>query len=225
MFRGMSNKRSRPATAKELDHLRQELQRAQQRLGSDKGKLKWFLDFAKTDLKRLSPTELELLHYTIFAAAGLTILEGQPMTKTIRIVENATPSMLTTYQREINKALHELFSDGRWKFPGYVRPEVHRISPKGSKEAKFEFGYTFPSDVGAGMQGFLFALQKAGRYLRSCLRCNRIFVATKRQEYCSTNCSQIVRNEKKKRIREEKKAEAQPSDVGTAGRLGRLTVA
>jgi hypothetical protein len=206
----MSNKRSRPANSEELDRLRQELPRARERLGStDKDKLEWFVNFAEKDLKRLSSTELELLHYTILAAAELTIPEGQPATKTIRIIENTTPSTLTAYQREINKALQNLFSDtGIWKFPSYTRIEVHRISPKGAKEAKFSWGYTFRSDIGPAMRGFLLALQKAGRYLRSCLRCNRIFVATKRQEYCSTNCSQIVRNEKKKRIREEKKAKA-----------------
>ena len=202
----MSNKTSRIASTEELGHLRQELERARQRLGlTDKDKLEWFLNFAKMDLKQQSPTELELLHYTIWAAAGLTVTKGQPPTKTIRVIENMTSSTLSAYQREINKALHDLFSDARiWKFPSYVRPEVHRISHKAAKEAKFEYGYTFRSDVGAAMQGFLFAMQKAGRYLRSCSRCSEIFVATKRQEYCTANCSQIVRNEKKKRIREEK---------------------
>jgi hypothetical protein len=103
--------------------------------------------------------------------------------------------------------MQALFSGtGIWELPGNPRLQVHRVSVKGTKEAKFHCGYYFLTDMDLAMRGFLFALQNAGRYLRNCLRCSKIFVATKRQEYCSTNCSQIVRNEKKKQIREEKKA-------------------
>jgi hypothetical protein len=208
----MPHASTKTATAEELDHLRQELDRAQQRLGSDKDRLEWFLNFAETDLRRLSPTELELLHYDILAAAGVTIPKGQPPTKDIRIHENPTPSALTAYQREITKAVQALFSDtGIWTFPSNARIEVHRISPKGAKETRLGWGYSFSRDIGTAMRGFLLALQKAGNYLRSCSRCGKVFVATKRQEYCTENCSQIVRNEKKKRIKEEKRAKEKPS--------------
>jgi hypothetical protein len=214
----MPHTSAKVASAEELDHLRQELERARQRLGSDKDKLEWFLNFAEMDLKRLSPTELELLGYTIWAAAGWVIQKGQRPTETIiesvTIKEDVLPS-LVAYQCEINKALQALFSDaGIWKCPGEYRIVVYRRSPKGAKEANFEVGYTIASNLGTAMRGFLLALQKAGRYLRSCSRCGKVFVATKRQEYCSANCSQIVRNEKKKRIKEEKKAKESREQIG-----------
>jgi len=194
---------TKPASTEELDQLRQELERARQRLGSPKDRLEWFLNFAEMDLKRLSRTELELLHYMILAAAGLRIPKGQQPVKSIRAIEY-TPSTLTAYQREIKTALRDLFETGVWKCPGNVRIEVRRTSPNGAKECAFEVGWTYRSEKGAAMRGFTYALRKAGEYLRSCARCGKIFVATKRQEYCTANCSQIVRNEKKKRIKEAK---------------------
>src|SRR5262245_12066178 len=137
------NKKVPPVSAEKLDHLRREIERARERLGStDKDALEWFINFAEMDLKRLSPTELELLGYTIWAAAGWVLQKGQRPTETIiesvTIKEDVLPS-LVAYQREINKALQALFSDaGIWKCPGEYRIVVYRRSPKGDKEANFE---------------------------------------------------------------------------------------
>jgi hypothetical protein len=56
------------------------------------------------------------------------------------------------------------------------------------------------------MIGFGDAVLAAGAALRRCKRCKRAFVApTKRAEYCSIDCAQRYRNEKKKTIKEAKK--------------------
>jgi hypothetical protein len=195
------------ARLRELARLREELTRAREKLGSQKDKLQWYLNFAENDLNGLSPTEKTLEGYKLLAAASHEGFPGEDDWPTKKPVEPIRPAILRAVQREITKALNCLFSDAAWWCPpGYNRVEITRTSQKGAKEARFEISFRTYRDLGFVMQGFVRALLDGGKDLRTCIRCNKPFVATKRQEYCSLNCSQIVRNDKKKRIRGGKRA-------------------
>src|SRR5262249_33965291 len=109
--------------------------------------------------------------------------------------------ILQGIQREIKEALKVFKEGGTWE---HTLPFQINIDP-------FHVGIKRSEDyISSRMRGFFTALWEAGQYLRRCARCKNLFVKTKRQEYCSTNCSQIVRNEKKKRIKEERKAKKKP---------------
>jgi hypothetical protein len=84
------------------------------------------------------------------------------------------------------------------------RSGVRRLSVPSEKDTRIEV-YNFSKSPALTIVrgGFLRVLTEGVKYLRACKRCRKAFVASKRQEYCSLNCSQIERNEKKKRLKEE----------------------
>jgi hypothetical protein len=196
----------REVTSEELRRLEEELHHAAQELGSPKATVRWFLEFAETDLKGLSPTGRALQSYKLLAAAGAS-KEGWPTQKSVTPMDL---KMLLSIQREMNQALTVLFSDtAYWSLPGSKAVELTRTSDKGAKETTFEIATRTFSTRAFALHGFFYALFKGGKFLRACARCTKPFVATKRQEYCSSNCSQITRNEKKKRLWEERKRKLQ----------------
>jgi hypothetical protein len=199
----------------ELSRLREELTRAREKLGSPKDRLKWFLEFAEKDLEKLSPTEQALDGYRLLAAASGPGWPGDtddwPADKPIEPTSVAT---LRRVQREITGAVKGLFSDKAvWTVPAKnMRIEINRTSPADAKEPHFQLYVWVMPEFEFVMAALFRALLDAGKYLRTCARasCGKAFVATKRQEYCSTNCSQIVRNEKKKQIKDARRKKRKP---------------
>jgi hypothetical protein len=197
-------------TPEEFFRLSEELRRAREKLGSRRDTLRWFLEFAERDLEKLSPTEQLLEGYRLLASAG----SGPDHTPTdwlaVDLAKLITFAALKRAQREVVKAIRVLLSDkARWTVPtSNVHLEIIRSSE--GKDQHFGLELYIGRKLELGIGGLFNALFEAGKYLRKCARCSKPFVATKRQEYCSTNCSQIVRNEKKKRIKEELKARRKP---------------
>jgi hypothetical protein len=198
-------------TPEEFFRLREELRRAREKLGSRRDTLRWFLEFAERDLESLSPTEQLLEGYRLLASAAGT--EHSPSPEdwlAVDLTKLITLAALKRAQREVVKAIRVLLSDkARWTVPtSNVHLEIIRSSE--GKDQHFGLELYIGRRLELGIGGLFNALFEAGKYLRKCARCSKPFVATKRQEYCSTNCSQIVRNEKKKRIKEELKAKRKP---------------
>src|SRR5262245_60329881 len=53
----------------ELDRVRQELTRAREKLKTQRDKLEMYLEFSKSDIEAMSPTEKLLQYYKLLAAA------------------------------------------------------------------------------------------------------------------------------------------------------------
>jgi hypothetical protein len=161
------------------------------------------------DLKELSPSELLGQGFNLIAALAVTM--DKDRLRTSSSGENAVPlledllvkdwdeiTMLERVQKEVRRAL-KLFSSGAtWK-----RTTTFQV---GIEPFRYELKQQ-QSGVDLRMGAFLSTLLAAGEDLRRCARCKKVFVKIMRQEYCSTKCSQDARNETKKRIREEKKAQ------------------
>jgi hypothetical protein len=198
------------ATDKDIQHLAQELTAARKRLSTPEAKLTWFLTFAEDDLANLSPSELSIVNYNLL---GATLLDAATWPRESP-VELMKLDLLRKIQRQIRDAIHTLFSlelpleerpaEGDWKTRGPDFVGVKRISPIGAKETKLEtYNWTKARDRYI-LHGFLLTLQIAGESLRTCARCGKPFVRVRRQEYCSPECSQIVRNDKKKKLKAKK---------------------
>jgi hypothetical protein len=194
----------------ELGTVREEIRAANKRLGPPIDTLRWFVrDFLEMNPKELSPNERALVTYNLFASAGVTG-HGLSSLSRERDITPLDARSLGRVQQEIRQALKGLLhlrdNFGAWEPPGMVKLMVSRWTPTGSDEPSFDISYHSDNTLHFAFSGFTKALLTAGNHLRNCKRCERPFVANMRQEYCSTNCSQIVRNEKKKQIREERKA-------------------
>jgi hypothetical protein len=184
----------------------QEIRSATREIQKFKSSLDWFLDFAEIDLSTLSPSQLAFESYKLFAASRATEDNIQVWGPTLYkgTIESAE---LKQIQSTINEALKALFLErdaGIWTYPGPAKIIVMRVASENEKS------HTIDAILGAGdkvrflIHGFIQALVHGANALRTCTRCNKPFVGNKRQEYCTANCSQLARNEKKKTIKESK---------------------
>ena len=191
-------------TEAELYQLVRELNAARLRLGSPKQTLAWFLDFKELDLKTLPPSEIAILSFNLLSTAAISPDEREDRILNWphnRPVGPLDIKILRRLQSQITQGLQNLFSEsGRFviKGPDYVG--VKRVTPVNAKDARLErHSWTKKLEHSILETGFLDALVQGGEYLRVCKRCTKPFVAnTKRQEYCTENCSQTYRNDKKK---------------------------
>ena len=208
-------------TNEQYGKIQKELQAAQRRLGSPKKTLEWFLFFAEKDLARLSEAELLLDKYNLlstsagswFTANMWTVYLNAFITRSTDLDDPAfftkplNIQTLKRIQRGINQALADLFSEhGVWDFKPsrWYSDGLKRLSATDAKNTEIEvFKFTASPAQTIIRGGFLRAVVEGVKFLRGCKRCRKAFVANKRQEYCSLNCSQIERNEKKKRLKEE----------------------
>ena len=181
----------------------QELEAARKRLESPKQRLAWIIEFMNIDLGRLSPSERDLVGYNLRAL----IPSGSrwPEWHTSWVFGPMHRNKIGLLQRHIRKALESLFSEpGDWSLRPPKKITVHRVTPLDAKKTEFQNCNYTPEETLAIMYGVRDAVTAASEHLRACKRCHKPFVATRRQEYCATACSQITRNETKKRLREEK---------------------
>lgn len=162
-------------------------------------RLRWILDFARKDLSVLRPEEITAL------GADLRIIALWSLPRVSRLVgvrETIDAPRLAKYQREIAAGLLAILGPQReWTLPEWAVPArlvVHRET--GSSPKRHSFRVRIEADERAAVLGAVAELlQVAGERLRTCLECGAPFIATKRQEYCLTTCSQKTRNRRKAR--------------------------
>lgn len=191
--------RNKTLSDEDRRRLEQELTAARTRLGPLKQRLQWYLDFIEMDLAQLPPSERAILSYNLWAGAGASANEWGYLVKVP--AEPMSIARLKSIQGAMKHGLAELFSDARlWLSDGPQTIALTRLSDDGAKAT--QIGFTMVS-TGKRFEihGFVAALRDGAEFIRTCTHCKKPFVATKRQEYCSTNCSQIERNEKKKKLR------------------------
>ena len=184
------------------------LEIARERLGeSPEGQLRKVVDFAQKDLRALYPDERTAIGYMLKALPSPMVSETQ--------LAPLPDDVVRRIQRRVQKGLAALMSDERsfvaqlsdrksgWGgFPPLPRnrrlirmndpnnPERKRVPIRWVSNAESEF-----ESIMAAI-GELFVT--AGTSLRQCPICEATFVARKRQEYCSTQCSQRTRDRRRR---------------------------
>jgi hypothetical protein len=211
----MSRSRSVPLVPERSSAVTRELNEEQLAVdrmgGSLEDRLRWVLAFAERDLGALRSGE--------WSALGYDLRQLLPLGWSTRRRQGipVSPAVLRRIQLAVRQGIHNLLADARhgsaqlvdprsgWKLPS-GHDQIVRVSPQGSRLASFQL-VSEGDDATTIVRGIADLVLRAGSRLRLCAnpQCGRPFVAVKRQEYCTTGCSQVVRNEaKKKRVRQKR---------------------
>jgi len=188
--------------SKIIDEQLEQQELAVQRMGgTPEDRLRWVVRFARLDLGLFRPEEKVALGYDLrqFYQIGWFIK---------RTFGPMRERQLYHLQKQIIDGLRNLVTDPRsyldgakllcdpqagWYLPA-ARAQILRLSPLGSKPAKFYMMRESDNEEAVILWGVAELLITAGSRLRSCGGCQSPFVARKRQEYCSPECSQRMRN-------------------------------
>ena len=173
-------------------------------------RLRKVLKFTDTKLDELRPEQLSalVLDLTILAALGPPKRAGVP--KFTGDIQFRTTQDLRRLQNTIASGIRAVLQKpgGHWPLP---KPRVAWLT--GLYRGKgYDFmigwaGQRHDEGQDAVVEGVWNLLIAAGDQVRTCGNCGKPFVARKRQEYCSLECSQQTRN-RRKRERLEKGAAA-----------------
>jgi hypothetical protein len=199
---------------KKVQHL-ERLLLAHKRLGeSPAARLNWLLAFKDRDLDLLHPEEREALGYDLQAfishsGSGLhTGYSLKPM-----------PSGLAMkIQMEVRQGFANLFSETYtdsgspirevWHFPPPEDVFLQRTSLLNAKRSNIEMvmdlyshkpGRLSVDPKAAILYGILNTIREGQNLLRACSECKAPFIPVRRQEYCSTKCSQKARDRRRKK--------------------------
>jgi hypothetical protein len=174
---------------------------ARKRLATPKQRLEFVVEFIDKNLGDLSPSESDLQGYNLRA---LMFVNGGFATR-VKVGPMGVAAV-AQLQRSLQAMLKALMSEtGCFSLGPGETLIVSRTTPLSAKRTKFRIVHQTPDETLAILHGFLSVLSEAGEVLRACKRCGKPFIGRRRQDYCSINCSQITRNETKKRLKEEKK--------------------
>ena len=174
----------------------QKMRRADERIGkTPEARLKWVFEFAKGNLSLAQPEERAALGYDLRALhrAGdwhAPYLSGPVM-----------PDWLVRkIHWAIRNGLDALFSarpDNEWNFPPPKKISLHRVNPLTSKQTRFQHYYQ-GDEKAAILGGVHDLLVECQQNVRVCARCRQPFIRIRKQTFCSGECSQAERNDRKK---------------------------
>ena len=182
----------------EITRRLQELEAAKKIFTTPQKRLQWYIDFADIqDLQALSPTQRELKGYELRALMRV----DNDVWKQKKLAP-MNLKKLTEIQKQIRHAFDSLYKKNVWEFAGPKSVVIFRHSNLDAKELDLDVSTYTQEEALVVVHSLAWALVEAKQHLRWCKRCSKPFVATKRQEYCGTNCSQTIRNEKKKKLRQ-----------------------
>jgi hypothetical protein len=157
-----------------------------QSLRKPRERLAWLLEFADRagSIRALSDEELRLLRLQLWEFCERMMTCGSP--------DDLSAARLAKLSGEIAHGIRALVRGDPW------RPRIHEMTLyldlKGGRSTK--------RYIAAHRDGFLMKahelLAAEARRLRQCLRqdCRKVFVANKRQVFCSLGCSQDERTER-----------------------------
>ena len=167
--------------------------------------LRWVVDFAYTDLDVLRPEERQAKSYDLRV---LPWLVKMPIKRTTKGgVTQAWPgyevgpmpeAVLRAVQSKVLKGLRGLFEGKSWELPKR-KAFIWKMSPNGAPKTRFGILWELGEQEEEGIVGAVADLVlTAGECLRSCSECRKLFVANRKQRYCSPAHSQKARNFRKK---------------------------
>lgn len=179
-----------------VEKLAPRLEQALKRLGREPAqRLGWLLKFAEEDIDSLSPGRLVDLYDEMSAfehrqKADVIAVEGD------RVYQRKhwdDEDVVRSVQRKFKALMDDLFQKGKCYYDVEAQFSLYR-DPSGGR---IEQGFGADSEIRFFLAAFeLLALE--GHRVRNCAepKCNRLFAATKRQAFCSPQCSQRVRTAK-----------------------------
>jgi hypothetical protein len=175
---------------------------------TDDDKLRWLLDFARLNIEALSADEHTALGFDFLVR--FVMYRDPSKDEPIPIPDHVfSAPELGEIQAQIADGLHCLMMDkeaalarfggpdGIWVLPDISR-NVRRTSALGYIETHFSVGYSPKSAVAMVVNAVADFVVRSGQRLRVCANCRTLFVANKRQAYCSPSCSQAKRTQRKR---------------------------
>jgi len=209
------------------DDFATEIVRAWTRFGQGwTGRLDWVLDFVNTDLRLLHPEELSAYGYGLLAVSGGVPSQEQIGKMQRDAILAGLPSRVAMSDRLIRRLHRELragiravlarpvptdsqavvrnYRAGRapgfavqgWQLP-IQRTWLVRIDGARARTHRFVRLASDRDVRGAIIAAVARLIETAGNRLRTCTECGQPFLGYKRQDYCSTECSQVMRNRRK----------------------------
>lgn len=177
-------------------------------------RLKWLLDFANTDLDMLYEEQRHALAYETSALSLVCTSENLVSNFRFGHINEELPqiplkqipdTLLRDVHADLNTGLKQLFSDnpdsgGVWELPLPTRMSLTRQSPLDAKRSRISLRFQFRDDdtKRAVLYSFADTIRDAESLLRACAECHKPFIPVRRQEYCSTKCSQKARDGRRK---------------------------
>ena len=166
--------------------------------GTREERLRWVVaEFAIKDLDALRPDELRALGY------DLRQLLSPPWG--VRRKRGPLPSdEVRRIQRDVVKGLRILTQERRatqpeeWELPPGTDRLVPWVSGDGTARKRQFTIRSSGDEYTIILRGIAYLIVTAGEHLRACRQCQTPFVAVKRQEYCTTACSQQARDQRKR---------------------------
>ena len=156
------------------------------------------LDFAQADIDALPVAKRQHLLAAMRSFVGEIglLVDSTGESNVVTTVPTLSMEQVRSLQQPLRDGLESLYPSGVWRPPLQWAPplavEAIEIA-RGSRE----FGLIY---VVAWPDAFWFAalklLEHYGTSVRRCARCGRLFIRTKRQEYCTPACSQNTRSQR-----------------------------
>jgi hypothetical protein len=158
--------------------------------------LKWLFDFLRKNLNKMSERDERIYGECLRQLSGEYQTEGYS--------SYIVGEELAEYQRTISEGIAALFDDKRrsWTIPPPKEVTLFRKSPIVSRGARFQFNLRGAERSGI-LYGVMQLLQNLPNRLRACRFCQKPILKTKRQEYCSAECSRAQREKNRHQKREQ----------------------
>jgi hypothetical protein len=155
-------------------------------------RLRWVVEFAQKDLSMLRTGErLDLGEdLRLLIPTGWQGIESKPMEE----------AMVVRLHSHISNGIQALLASGsqKWRLPRITGLSLSKNQPEGRFYLTGEGG-----EFEGVVLGVFNLILRLGHRVKACPQCQKPFVAVRRQEYCSTACSQLVRDERKREKRTE----------------------
>jgi hypothetical protein len=159
--------------------------------GRPVAQLRWAVAFAQLDLDALSAAERESLGY------GLRVLIPGDWTYKVTIGPLSDEKIRNIHDT-FREAIEAQLAGKRWELPSRAR--FFLVREKGRSVNRVLLYWEGDEDE-AIVRGFANLLLECGSRLRACAECGAPLVARKRQAYCSSGCSQRMRNRRMRKRR------------------------
>ena len=157
--------------------------------------LRWALKFAVEDLAALNG-DARLERGDILRRLSPTMLRQEGWSSDYDFTSPIPDDRLLALQKELRNGLKALLQgQGTWNLPAPTGASVWRLNPEG-KQAHFRMGWSGDDRI-VFLHGVAALLTAYGAKIRACKQCGRPFLRRKRAEYCSPECGQRFRDQKK----------------------------